>query len=75
MKARTMIYITTITLFVSLVVSVRVAAQQQEEKEFPRYTVIDLGTLGGTSSSGEVRREQELSIKPGRSHAPSPRKN
>lgn len=53
MKSRTMIYITTITLFVSLLVSVRVAAQQQEGKEFPRYTLIDLGTLGGTSSSGE----------------------
>jgi probable HAF family extracellular repeat protein len=49
MKSRILICITAITLFAALAVRVRLAAQQQDQ-DFPRYTVTDLGTLGGTYS-------------------------
>jgi probable HAF family extracellular repeat protein len=47
MKARTLTYISAITLFAALAVPVRLSAQQ------PPYTIIDLGTLGGTFSAGD----------------------
>jgi probable HAF family extracellular repeat protein len=49
MKSRILICITAITLFAALAVRVRLAAQEQKQ-DLPRYTVIDLGTLGGTYS-------------------------
>jgi probable HAF family extracellular repeat protein len=44
MKSRTLTCIAAITLFAALATSIQMAAQQ------PRYTVTDLGTLGGTFS-------------------------
>jgi probable HAF family extracellular repeat protein len=49
MKSRILICITAITLFAVLAVRVRLAAQVQNQ-DLPRYTVTDLGTLGGTYS-------------------------
>jgi len=49
MKSRILICITAVTLFAALAVRVRLAAQQQDQ-DLPRYTVTDLGTLGGTYS-------------------------
>jgi probable HAF family extracellular repeat protein len=49
MKSRTLMCITAMTLFAALAVPVRLAAQE-EKQDLPRYTVTDLGTLGGTSS-------------------------
>jgi probable HAF family extracellular repeat protein len=46
-KSRTL-WITTMTLLTTLAMPVRLAAQHQEEQ--PRYSVKDLGTLGGTLS-------------------------
>jgi probable HAF family extracellular repeat protein len=45
--------ITTMTLFAALAVPMRLTAQgqQQQTKKLPRYTVTDLGTLGGTYSA------------------------
>ncbi len=54
--ARTMLrFVSFVALLVALVVSVRVPAQDQQgqEKEHVRYTVTDLGTLGGTSSAAQ----------------------
>ena len=53
MRFKTTIYVTAITVFSALLLSPRLAAQQQQAKEFPSYTVIDLGTLSGTNSHGE----------------------
>lgn len=47
MKSKTLCLLTA-TALTALAISVPVAAQQQQKKELPRYTVIDLGTLGGT---------------------------
>ena len=47
MKSRTLMWFTTMTLFAALATPVRLAAQQ------PPYTIIDLGTLGGTFSAGD----------------------
>jgi hypothetical protein len=47
MKTRILVCITAIILFAALAVRVRLAAQEQKQ-DLPRYTVIDLGTLGGT---------------------------
>ena len=49
MKFKILICITAITLFAALAVRVRLAAQEQNQ-DLPRYTVTDLGTLGGTYS-------------------------
>jgi probable HAF family extracellular repeat protein len=49
MKSRILICITAIALFAALAVRVRLAAQEHSQ-DLPRYTVIDLGTLGGTYS-------------------------
>src|ERR1700716_4316233 len=46
-KSRTL-WITTMTLLTTVAMPVRLAAQHQEEQ--PRYSVKDLGTLGGTFS-------------------------
>ena len=42
--------ITAITLFSTLAIPLWLAAQEQAEKELAGYTVMDLGTLGGTFS-------------------------
>jgi probable HAF family extracellular repeat protein len=49
MKSRIFTLLTAMTLFAALAVSVRLAAQEQQQV-LPRYTVTDLGTLGGTYS-------------------------
>jgi probable HAF family extracellular repeat protein len=49
MKSRTLTCITAMTLFAALAMPVRLAAQGQKQ-DLPRYTVTDLGTLGGTFS-------------------------
>jgi probable HAF family extracellular repeat protein len=50
MKSKTLTYITAMTLFAALAIPVRLAAQEQK-KGPPRYTITDLGTLGGTFSA------------------------
>jgi probable HAF family extracellular repeat protein len=50
MKSRTLTCITALTLFGALTLPLQLVAQQQQKKELPRYTVTDLGTLGGTFS-------------------------
>jgi len=52
MKSRILICLTAITLFAALAARVRLAAQVQNQ-DLPRYTVIDLGTFGGTYSEGD----------------------
>ena len=47
MQSRTLMCVFAITLFTALALSVPLAAQEQK-KEPPRYTITDLGTLGGT---------------------------
>src|SRR5205809_4225907 len=47
MKPRTLTCITAITVFAALAFPIRLAAQGQNQQP-SRYTVIDLGTLGGT---------------------------
>jgi probable HAF family extracellular repeat protein len=49
MKSRILMCITAMTLFAALAVPARLAAQEQKQ-DLPRYTVTDLGTLGGTFS-------------------------
>lgn len=44
---------TTITLFSALTISVQLVAQEQNQQP-PRYTVTDLGTLGGTFGSASA---------------------
>ncbi len=51
MKSRILTLFTGMTLFAALAIPVRLAAQGQNQ-ELPRYTVTDLGTLGGTWSWG-----------------------
>ena len=67
MKSTILMCITAMTLFAALAVPVRLAAQE-EKQDLPRYTVTDLGTLGGTSSlagglsnSGWVEGQSTLS--------------
>jgi probable HAF family extracellular repeat protein len=49
----------TLTLPLALLMVARMAAQQQQQRiELPRYTVIDLGTLGGTLSWAEGINEK-----------------
>src|ERR1700694_2098785 len=47
MKSRTLMFITATTLLVTLAVPVRLAAQEQQNKKLPRYSITVLGTLGG----------------------------
>ena len=47
MKSRTLTCITAITLLAALAIPAQLAAQEQNQQP-PRYTVTDLGTLGGT---------------------------
>jgi probable HAF family extracellular repeat protein len=51
MKSRVLTLFTGMTLFAALAIPVRLAAQGQNQ-ELARYTVTDLGTLGGTWSWG-----------------------
>jgi probable HAF family extracellular repeat protein len=52
MKTRILTCITAMTLFAALAVPVRLGAQEQEQKQdLRRYTVIDLGILGGGTFS------------------------
>lgn len=49
MKSRTWMWTIIVSLFAALAMPVGMAAQdQQQQKQQPRYTVTDLGTLGGT---------------------------
>ena len=51
MKSRTLTCITTMTFFAALAAPFQLAAQeQQQDKQQPRYKLIDLGTLGGPNS-------------------------
>jgi probable HAF family extracellular repeat protein len=54
MKSRTLTLIVAMTFSAALATAVRLTAQEQQEdkKEPHRYTVIDLGTLGGTFATG-----------------------
>jgi probable HAF family extracellular repeat protein len=47
MKSRTLTFEIAVTLLAALALSARLAAQEQNQQP-PRYTVTDLGTLGGT---------------------------
>jgi probable HAF family extracellular repeat protein len=47
MKSRTLILVIAITLLAALSIPIQVSAQEQNQKT-PRYSVADLGTLGGT---------------------------
>jgi probable HAF family extracellular repeat protein len=47
MKSRTLTLITAMTLFTALASPARLAAQEQQKKNPPHYTVIDLGTVNG----------------------------
>jgi probable HAF family extracellular repeat protein len=49
MKSRTVTCITVMTLFAALAIQVPLVAQSHNQQQ-PRYTVTDLGTLGGTFS-------------------------
>ena len=49
MKSRTWMWTTVVSLFAALAMPVWTTAQeQQQQSQLPRYTVTDLGTLGGT---------------------------
>ena len=51
MKSRTLSCITAMTLFAVLPASVQLAAQEQlQNKQQPRYKLVDLGTFGGPTS-------------------------
>ena len=52
MKYRIWAFITAMALLAALAVPVRLAAQEHKQ-DLPHYTVIDLGTLGGTFSGAE----------------------
>ena len=55
MKSRTLT-----CLFVVLAIPIELAAQQQQKKQLPQYTVTDLGTLGGMfSDTGGVNNQSE----------------
>jgi probable HAF family extracellular repeat protein len=48
MKSRFWIRSAAITLFAALAIPFQLAAQKQQNKKLPHYTVTDLGSLGGT---------------------------
>jgi probable HAF family extracellular repeat protein len=48
MKLRILTYMTVITAFFALTVASRLAAQEKSNKKTVHYTVVNLGTLGGT---------------------------
>lgn len=53
MKSRTLTYITAMTLFAAVAIPLRLAAQDahvQNQPQHARYTITDVGTLGGTFS-------------------------
>jgi probable HAF family extracellular repeat protein len=50
MKSRTLTWLIAMTFFAALAIPLWLAAQEHQSKKPPRYTVIDLGTLGGTFS-------------------------
>jgi hypothetical protein len=50
MKLSPLMFATAMTLFAALTTSVQLAAQKQNQRP-RRYTVTDLGTLGGTFGS------------------------
>jgi probable HAF family extracellular repeat protein len=50
MKSKISIWITVVTLLAALAIPPWFAAQEQQNKKLPNYTVTDLGTLGGTFS-------------------------
>ena len=62
MKSRTLTCITATTLFAALAVPVGLAAQGQQQnklqqnKQQPRYKLVDLGTFGGPASYLPVHR-------------------
>ena len=61
MQSRTLMCVFAITLFTALALPVPLAAQEQK-KEPPRYTITDLGTLGGTFSDvGGVNNQGAIS--------------
>jgi probable HAF family extracellular repeat protein len=55
MRSRTLSRITAIALFASLTIPMRLSAQEQRrhDQEHRRYTVTDLGTLGGTLGAAQ----------------------
>jgi len=55
MKFRTLTCITAMTVFAAaLAIPVRLAAQEQQNKQQPRYKLVDLGTFGGPTSYGSA---------------------
>ena len=50
MKSRILMCFTAITLFAALALPLRLAAQEQQNKKLPHYSVTVLGALGGTFS-------------------------
>ena len=55
MRSRIFVLMSTITVFAVLGIEIRVAAQDQQEQKAAqphRYTVINLGTLGGIEAAG-----------------------
>jgi probable HAF family extracellular repeat protein len=55
MQSRVLTYVAATILFATLAAPVRFAAQDQEKRTKPaHYRVLNLGTLGGTSSSGNT---------------------
>lgn len=64
MKSRTLPCITAMTLCAALAVPVWLAAQeeQQAKNEVPLYRVVDLGTLGGTFTSGQGINNQGWAV-------------
>ena len=54
MKPKILVRVTTTAWFAALAIPARMSAQEQQAKKHPpRYTVTDLGTLGGTFSVAE----------------------
>ena len=54
MKSRTLMFITTMTLFAALAMPVRIVAQEQQQAEqLQHYTVVDLGPVGPSTSQGQ----------------------
>lgn len=58
MKSGTMTCAFAVALFAALAIPVGLAAQEQPSNQLPRYAVVDLGTLGGSSSEGRGINQQ-----------------